>query len=289
MSHAPSSGHGPGPGRGPHTWHVDDSSLRRWVDGLAGPLVSASVEQHVLRCADCRAAVATLVPPTTLAPTWDAVLTTVEVPRRGLVERWLGRLGLGTSDAKVLTAASTLRVAWLTGTIFVLAFTVIAALLSQDGGIALFLIAAPLIPVAGVAAAYGPSVDPSYEAVLSTPYSMLRLVLLRTAAVLVASAPLVGLSGLLLPTSAVISVAWLLPALGFVALVLTAGNWVEPSHAAVTISAAWVVAVLIAGRAGDPLTVFAPAALLVYTAVAAVAGTTFVLRLQSNAPSWRLR
>ena len=40
-------------------------SLRGWVDGDAGPLVSVSVEQHVLRCAHCRGQVAGLVPAST--------------------------------------------------------------------------------------------------------------------------------------------------------------------------------------------------------------------------------
>ena len=74
-----------------------------------------------------------------------------------------------------------MRVAWLLGTIGVLLFVVSRRVCADsDGGLGLFLLVAPLIPVAGVAAAYGPSSDPSYEAVLASPYPMVRLVLLRT-------------------------------------------------------------------------------------------------------------
>ena len=58
---------------------------------------------------------------------------------------------------------------------------------------------APLIPVAGVAVAYGPASDPSYEAVLASPYAMVRLVSAADLSVLVTSVPLVVGAGLLLP------------------------------------------------------------------------------------------
>ena len=44
------------------TWHASDAALRDWVDGASGPLVSASVEQHIVHCEQCRATVAGLVP-----------------------------------------------------------------------------------------------------------------------------------------------------------------------------------------------------------------------------------
>jgi hypothetical protein len=273
----------------PGAWHVEDDTIRRWVDGSAGPLISVSVEQHLLHCARCRAEAAHHVPRHDLDLVWDDVLTAVEVPRPGAIERLLNRLGLSKADTMVVASAVTLRASWLVGTIAVLAFVVVAALLAEDGGLALFLVAAPLIPVAGVAAAYGPSWDPSYEAVLVAPYAMVRLVLLRTVSVLATSVPLVVVAGLFLPTSAVVAVAWLLPASGFIAVVLTASSWVDPAHAAVAVALAWVVAVAIADRTGDPLAVFDPSALAVYLTLLAVAGLTLVHRLHDTASSWRLR
>jgi hypothetical protein len=279
MTGAPTSGH----------WHVDDESMRRWVAGLAGPLISISVEQHLLQCAPCRAEVASLVPPTPLDSVWEDVLTAVEVPRPGFVERLLRRSRLSASDAMVVASAAAMRVAWLGGSIAILAFVTCAALLGQDGGVTLFLVAAPLIPVAGVAAAYGPSSDPSYETALVAPYAMIRLILLRTIAVLVTSVPLVVVTGLLLPASTLVAVAWLLPAAVFIAAVLTASNWVDPVHAALVISVGWVGAVALADRTGDPLAVFDSAAVITYVVLLAITGMTLLHRLYGKAPSWRLR
>jgi hypothetical protein len=271
----------------PGSWHVDAESLRSWVDGVAGALVSASVEQHVLRCAHCRAAVAAMVPQSR-RPSWDDVLAAVEIPRPGPTERLLVRLGLSSSDSLVVSSAPTLRLGWLAGTIAVLFFAVFSAVFGRENGPGLFLILAPLIPVTGVAAAYGPSSDPSYETVLATPYPMVRLILLRTLSVLVTSVPLVVIAGLFLPTSPLVAVAWLLPAAGFIAVVLTASSWVDPTHAAAVVAGCWIAAVLFAVRSGDPLLVFAPAAFVVYVLVLGVAVLVLLRRLLSPTPSWRL-
>jgi hypothetical protein len=270
-------------------WHVDAESLRRWVDGTAGTLGGASVEQHVLKCAQCRDRVAVLVPVEPLESVWDNLLADIEVPRAGMAERMLHRLGLNSSDALVITSAVTLRAAWLLGVIVALLFAVVAATLGPFGAIGLFVLAAPLIPVAGVAAAYGPSVDPSFEAVLAAPYSMVRLILLRTASVLVTSVPFVVVAGLLLPASPIVAVAWLLPAAGFIVVVLTASIWVDPAYAAAVIGVGWVIAVLFSARAGDPLVVFTPVYLGAYLAVIVVAGLILLNRLLTAVPAWRLR
>jgi hypothetical protein len=125
--------------------------------------------------------------------------------------------------------------------------------------------------------------------VLTSPYPMVRLALLRTVSVLTTSVPLVIGAGLLLPTSTLVAVAWLLPAAGFIAVVLTASNWVEPSYAAVAVGASWFAAVVWAVRDGDPAAVLAPTALAIYLAMLAVAVLTLLHRLLGATPSWRLR
>jgi hypothetical protein len=276
-------------GSGSGSWHVDDSLLRSWVDGIAGPVLSVSVEQHMLHCTRCRTEVASLVPRTDLEPVWESVLAAVELPQLGFAERLLTRLGLHPSDSMVIASAVTLRVAWLTGMVGVLFFVVLAGLLADDGGVALFLVAAPLLPVASVAAAYGPASDPSYEAVHVTPYPMMRLVLLRTVSVLVTSVPLVVGAGLLLPTSAVVAVAWLMPAIGFIPVVLTASAWINPDHAATAVGIGWVAAVMWAIHSGDPFIVFDPAAVVLYVVLFTVASMTLLVHLLGKTPSWRLR
>ena len=270
------------------TWHASDATLREWVDGTAGALASASVEQHVEHCATCRATVADLVPAATIEPGWEPILAAVELPQPSLLERGLDRLGVRPSDTLVISTAPVLRTAWVAALIAMLSFALLASLAGGDGALVLFLAIAPLIPVAGVAIAYGPAADPSYETVLVTPYPMIRLVLLRTIAVLVTSVPLTIGAGLLLPVSSGTAVAWLLPAAGFIAAVLTASAWVDPEHAAVTIALGWVAAVAWATRTGDPLAVLGPLAMAGYLLMLAVGLAILARRALAAAPSWRL-
>jgi hypothetical protein len=188
----------------------------------------------------------------------------------------------------VTAAAPVLRAAWLAGLIVVLGFTLLAATAGGDHALSVFLAVAPLIPVAGVAGAYRPSADPSYEIVLAAPYPMIRLILLRTAAVLAAALPVTVLAGLTLPISTGAAVAWLLPAAGFTVGVLTASAWVEPEFAAFAISIGWVAAVAWATRVGDPLAVLDPLAMLGYLLLLAAGLATLARRVLAARPSWRL-
>ena len=266
-----------------NTWHVDASTLGAWVEGTSGPITSASIEQHLVQCAQCRAAVAGLVRIEDVPGSWDDVLAEVS-GGAGLVERVLVRLGLRAGDAVVVGAAPVLRIAWSAGLAAVLGFILVASMVGDDHGQALFLALAPLMPVAGVAAAYGPSADPSYELGLAAPYRMIRLVLLRSAAVLLAAVPITVAAGLLLPLDGATGVAWVLPALAFTVLVLGAGSWVDPWAAAVAVGAGWVTAVAVSARLGDVLAVVAPTALVGYV-VLIVAGA---LILVLGTPAWRL-
>jgi hypothetical protein len=265
------------------TWHVDASTLGAWVEGTSGPITSASIEQHLVQCAQCRAAVAGLVRIEDVPGSWDDVLAEVS-GAAGLVERVLIRLGLRAGDAVVVGAAPVLRIAWSAGLAAVLGFILVASLVGDDHARALFLALAPLLPVAGVAAAYGPSVDPSYELGLAAPYRMIRLVLLRSAAVLLAAVPITVAAGLLLPLDGATGVLWVLPALAFTLVVLGAGSWVDPWTAAVAVGTGWVTAVAVSARLGDVLAVLAPFALVGYV-VLIVAGA---LVLALGTPAWRL-
>jgi hypothetical protein len=262
------------------TWHTSDTALRAWVDGTCGPVLGASVEQHVLRCAECRAQVAELVPATPLAAGWEAVLASVEVPRPSVLERWLRRAGLSPADAVIMATAPRILVAWFACVLGMLGFTFVAKDVGgQDGGLVAFLLVAPLLPVAGVALAYGPGADPTYEVVLASPYRMFRLVLLRSAAVLATALPLIAAVGLLLPISTVAAVAWVLPALGFTVAVLGVGTWIKAEYAATAIAAAWIAAVTWSVRADDPLALVAPVSLLAYAVVLAGGAAVLVGRL----------
>ena len=112
----------------------------------------------------------------------------------------------------------------------------------------------------------------------------IRLVLLRTAAVLLTAVPITIAAGLLLPLDGAAAVAWVLPSLAFTLAVLGVGAWVDPWAAAVAVGAGWVGAVAVSARLGDVLAVVAPTALVGYV-VLIVAGA---LILALGTPAWRL-
>jgi hypothetical protein len=84
------------------TWHVDDAALARWIDGTDGSVSGASVEQHLLTCAECRAKVA---PEPVVEQVWARVRDVVEVPRRTLLERLLKQVGLSEADARIVASS----------------------------------------------------------------------------------------------------------------------------------------------------------------------------------------
>lgn len=266
-------------------WHADQAAIQGWVDGSAGPLLSASVEQHLLGCAHCRTQVAAAVAVDSLEPVWDRVAEVVEVPTHRPLERLLVRLGMRPSEALLVAAAPSMRLSWLSALATTMVFAAVAASYGGPRGMTLFLLIAPLVPVVGVAASYGPSIEPSYEVEAATPYPAFRLVLHRTATVLVASVPVVLVVGLL-PLPVPVSAAWLLPALGFVAVVLLASTWVDPVHAAVSVGLAWLAAVVWATRSGDPLLVVQPGALAAYALLTVLAVALLVVRLRSAGLRW---
>jgi hypothetical protein len=179
-----------------------------------------------------------------------------------------------------------MRLAWFGGLATVLLFVLAAALSTGPKGVVVFLVVAPLVPVAGVAASYGPSADPTYEASAATPYPWLRLVLFRTGAVLSTAVPVVVVAGILQPAHT-ISAAWLLPAVGFVAVVLLAGTWVDPVPAAVVVSAAWSLTVVSAAFAGEAERVLDPEALVGYALLTVAAALALTLRLRALGARWR--
>ena len=178
---------------------------------------------------------------------WDRTRDAVEVPRPSVFERLLRGAGLPAHEARLVAVASAFRGVWLTGVAAVLAFAALAAAAGHARGVWLFLAVAPVMPCLVVASSYDPWMDPALEPELVTPYPALRLILLRTIAVLALALPAVLLFGLVVPGET--PFAWLLPAVGFVAVVLAASTWVSPLRAAIAVSTVWLAVVwLLAAR-----------------------------------------
>jgi hypothetical protein len=262
-------------------WHLDEGTLRAYVDGHPLTVVGASVESHLLECPDCRGHLGTLMPRATVDRAWTAIRAHVEAPRPSVAERVLRRLGSSAESARLLVAVPAFRGAWLLGLITVTLFASVAGLSAGEYGLTVFLIVAPLAPVAGVAASFGGEADPCHELATVAPYSATRLLLLRTAGVLATSLPLTLLAGLALPVPAWVGVAWLTPAAAGVALTLLLSPLVGTTVPSAVLGACWSVGVVSAARFSEPLEVVEPAMQLFFTAVTLVAVGALVLRQPS--------
>jgi hypothetical protein len=258
-------------------WHLDDDALRRYVERADSLAEGASAEQHLLSCEPCRARVNATVDVIDLAAVWVRTRDAIEVPRPSGFERLLRVAGLPAHEARLVAVASAFRGVWLTGVAAVLAFAALAAAVGHARGLWLFLAVAPIVPCLVVASSYDPWMNAAFEPELVTPYPALRLVLLRTIAVLAIALPAVVLFGLFIPTEA--PFAWLLPAVGFVAVVLAASTWVSPLRAAIAVSCVWLAVVwLLATRSGSPEAVLQARAQAGFLALAAAAFSTFLIR-----------
>ncbi|MGH9002662.1 MAG: hypothetical protein ACRDYV_05995, partial [Acidimicrobiia bacterium] len=121
----------------------------------------------------------------------------------------------------------------------VLAVPVLADAVSPRAGVMALLAFAPLAPLLGVVAAFRPASDPAGEITLATPVATMRLVLLRTLLVAIASIPVGLLTALLLPVPTSLLLGWVLPGLALCAVTLAVGTRVEVGRLAVSLALGW--------------------------------------------------
>lgn len=219
------------------TWHADPTTLSRYAAGAVDAVTAASVEAHLAGCADCRAALAPYADASRMERLWHAVVSDLDAPRLTLAERALRAAGVRDDRARLLAATTSLRTSWLLSVMTVAAFAVLAGRASPDGDL-FFLFFAPLVPVAGVAAAYGPGVDAAYEVGVAAPFSGVRLLLLRTVAVLTFSMAVLAAAAVAVPGLA--GAGWLLPALGMSAATLALATRTTPAVAAGIVAFCWM-------------------------------------------------
>jgi hypothetical protein len=230
-------------------WHADAELLSSYTSGTLDAIAGASVEQHLSRCAECRAAIAPHTDLAGLELAWAGVRDTIETPRFPAPIRLARRLGLPDSSAVLLAATASLRTAWMVSAFVALAFATLAAVLTDGENLAPFLLVAPMIPVLGVAAAFSAHQDSLETLVVTAPYGRTRLILTRTLAVLATSLPIAVLLGLLVPGPTWVAAAWLGPALTLIPVLLALSSFVGPYPAAATVAVGWcgVVGVSVRG------------------------------------------
>lgn len=262
------------------SWHVDPDTLDRYGAALLDPVSAWSVEAHLLACDRCRATVAAVVDGSRLDAVWAGIVEEIDAPAPGPIERLLLRLGVEDSTARLLAATPSLQASWLAAVALALTFAVVAA---QQGhrGLLLFLSLAPLLPLAGVAAAYGPAVDPTHELTVAAPTSTFWLLLVRSVSVITATSALVGVAALALPGLHLTAAAWLLPALGLSLTALALSSVLNPVVAACGCGVTWLGVVTISEQlAALRFAAFGPQAQVAFFVVAVAAGTALVVQRQ---------
>jgi hypothetical protein len=274
--------------------HAGADLLASYAAGTADVAVVWSVEAHLTGCARCRSALAERVDPERLANNRSVLLVRIALPEGGRLQALLCRCGVPDHLLRLLAATPSLRKSWLLSVVGVL--TIVAGEAAAVGhgwsgnaantgparyvhpaAVAPFLLVAPLLVLAGVAAAFLPVFDPASRLATAAPFSQVRLLLARSISALAAALVPVVAAAFLVPGPGWLPAALLLPSLALCAFALAAATVMEPRAAAVTAGSLWVLPALLLAAAHAPLLIvqgnaqFACAALLCVSALVLLA------------------
>ena len=276
-------------------WHADADLLASYAVGTADPVVVWSVEAHLTGCAQCRSAVSAYADDERLARNRSVLLVRVATPGGGRMRRLLCRCGVPDHLLRLLAATPSLRRSWLLSVLGVVAVVAGEAAAVRYGWIrtdrtgrlpgyqdpvvlAPFLLVAPLLVLAGVAAAFLPSFDPAFRLAVAAPFSGFTLLLVRTVSALAAAlVPVVG-AAFLLPGPGWLPAALLLPSLALCVFALAAATVLEPRAAAVTAGALWALPVLLLAAVHVPLAIVQPNAQFACAGVLCAAAVVLLAR-----------
>jgi Putative zinc-finger len=274
--------------------HAGEDLLAGYAAGTVDGAVVWSLEAHLTGCARCRSALSGHVDAERLARNRSVLLVRAALGDGGRARRLLSRCGVPDHLLRLLAATPSLRRSWLLSVIAVLAVVAGEAAAVRYGWIpaggpaplpghrgpevlAPFLLVAPLLVLAGVAAAFLPVFDPASRLAVAAPFSGFTLLLVRAVCALGAALiPVVG-AAFLLPGPGWLPVALLLPSLALCAFALAAATVTDPRAAAVTAGVLWAVPVLLLATGHGPLPIvqrnaqFACAAVLCVSAVVLLA------------------
>ena len=270
------------------TWHADQELLAGYVAGSLRRSQAASVESHLTSCASCRASMVPLASSDRLARNLAAVIDRVDQRRGHRLEAALVRVGVPEHFARVLIVSPSERGPWVIGVVVALLVAVAAEAFSASGG-ALFvlLVAAPLLPLAGVAAAATFRHDPAREILAAVPTRGFSVFLMRALSVVAPTIVVALVAALLFPERGWEPTLWLLPSFGLITITLALGSWLPIRAVAWTLGAAWVLAAAIAAlgaTAGDLVgsyAAFRPAGQAALLALTLLAGAVIAVRRDS--------
>jgi hypothetical protein len=264
-------------------WHVPPELWRDYASGRLDPAAEASLETHVTGCPVCRASARAHVAPATSAAIWNSVNATVTRPRLPASVRWLRRLGVPEHELVLLGSVDGLVVPWVTAVGAALAVALLSGLASAyyTHYDVLFVVLAPLVPVLAVVAAFDVT-ESLRELSAATPYSKLRLTLLRATAALVVAVPVMMALGLLIPDLEPLAFVWLLPALALTISALVLLTWMAPRVVGGVLGVAWTVLAGSVGSVGRIDVFTSSISQAVFACAAAVLAAVLVTRTSSR-------
>lgn len=277
--------------------HASADLLASYAAGRVDGVVIWSTEAHLTGCGRCRSALSAHVDPERLARNRSVVLARAALADGGRMRRLLCRCGVPDHLLRLLAATPSLRRSWLLSVTCVLAVASGEAAAVTYGGagngarmgpglavhlepevLAPFLLVAPLLVLAGVAAAFLPMFDPAWRLAVAAPFSGFTLLLVRSVCALAAALVPVVAAAFVLPGPGWLPVALLLPSLALCAFALAAATIVGPRAAAFTAGASWALAVLLLAAAHAPLVVVQRNAQFACAAVLCAAGLALLVR-----------
>jgi hypothetical protein len=250
--------------------HAGEDLLASYAAGTAGTVAVWSVEAHLTGCRRCRSALTVYVDADRLARNRAVLLTRAALPDGGRARRLLCRCGVPDHLLRLLGATPSLRQSWLLAVVAVLAVVAGQAAAVRHGSSAVggsagpgmepspavlveFLLVAPLLVLAGVAAAFLPAFDPAYRLAVAAPFSGFTLLLVRAVSALAVALVPVAAAAFVVPGPGWLPVALLLPSLALCSFALAAATLMQPRAAVVTAGALWALPVLVLGSMHLPL------------------------------------
>ena len=226
--------------------HAGEDLLASYAAGMVGPAAAWSVEAHLTGCASCRSALSAQVDADRLARNRSALLVRAAIGDGGpgaapalplrcprpsappaggdpvvaqvlaAVDR--GRAGCGGRGSRRRQARLD-RAGRHVG----------PAGYPDAAAVAPFLLVAPLLVLAGVAAAFLPRFDPAYQLAAAAPFSGFTLLLVRAVCALAGALVPVAGAAFVLPGPGWLPVALLLPSLALCGFALAAATVMGPA------------------------------------------------------------
>jgi hypothetical protein len=298
-----------GPGAG---WHPGECLLAGYAAGTAGEISAWSVEAHLSGCARCRSAVSAHADQERLARNRSVLLARAAIGDGGRVRRGLRQCGVPDHLLGLLGATPSLRLSWSLSVMAVLAVMAGEAAAARYGWtpwarygaihpagpgrlagypdpevLAPFLLVAPLLVLAGVAAAFLPAFDPACRLAVAAPFSGFTLLLVRSVSALAAALVPVAAAAFVMPGPGWLPVALLLPTLTVCALALAVATVTDPRAAAAVAGALWAVPAAWLAADHVPLLIVAANAQFACAAVLCACAVVLLARHDRFEWGWR--